>query len=309
MVYVVTDYFFARSFNQAIHSGYHPYLQLKPKEFVDRGWSGNTGHYMIVCLGGSTTEFPDSQGVDWPSRLEKLLNTNGNNVRYEVYNQGRQWYTTLHSLINYEVNIRQYRPNMVIVMHMINDLLHNADFSYFSFGKFRDDYGHFYGPLYRLMNRTNIVSKFFKTFHAIWYFRGREEITTDFFPWLIIFERNLNSIIDIAQLDGAQVVLMTEPFLVKERITANERNALIMLNVEAIGRDKRWSLETALNGMRKYNEKIREVAKSRGVYLIDLEKDIPKTLEYFKDDVHFTDKTFDIVAENIAKEASKILFR
>ncbi len=69
----------------------------------------------------------------------------------------------------------------------------------------------------------------------------------DVFPGLSVFEKKLSSIIDIARLDGAQVVLMTEPFLEKERMTESERNALKMLNFEAISRDKRWSLETALN--------------------------------------------------------------
>ena len=48
----------------------------------------------------------------------------------EVYSMGRQWYTSLHTFINYSVNLRQYKPQLIVVMQSINDLLHNADFGY-----------------------------------------------------------------------------------------------------------------------------------------------------------------------------------
>ena len=37
-------------------------------------------------------------------------------------------------------------------------------------------------------------------------------------------------------------------------------------------------------------------------YFLDLEAKIPKSLDYFYDDVHYTDKSFDIIADIIFEE-------
>ena len=154
--YPILNYFYNRSMDMENKlDQYHPYLQLVPNDFmVDE--SSNKNQCLIMCLGGSTTEFKDSTVTGWPKRVEDILQGQYHYKNIRIYNQGRQWYTTLHSLINYLVNLRQYKPDVLIVMHTINDLLHNADFSYFSHGSFREDYGHFYGPVNRIIRRKGI---------------------------------------------------------------------------------------------------------------------------------------------------------
>ena len=72
-----------------------------------------------------------------PTRVQARLRDADTARPVEVSNLGRQWYTSHHSLINYASNLRPLRPDVVVVMHAINDVLHNADFSYFSRGPFR----------------------------------------------------------------------------------------------------------------------------------------------------------------------------
>lgn len=298
--YPIANYFYNRATDMKNKlDQYHPYLQLVPGDFiVDEPFKEN--QYRIICLGGSTTEFKDSTNTGWPRRVEEILQRQYNNRNIKVYNQGRQWYTTLHSLINYQVNLRQYKPEVLIVMHTINDLLHNADFSYFSHGSFREDYGHFYGPVNRVIRRKGIEEFLWEKFKHSWYYKQRKIIDQTKFPGAISFERNLNTLIDLAEKDSTKIILMTQPSLYKKETTNDLKAVLYMLNNEAIGPHSKWSYQSALNGFKTYNSIVRKVAKYRGVILIDLEKVIPKTLAYFYDDVHYKYQTFDLVAKEVA---------
>ena len=301
---VVSSIYYGCSFRQNINE-YHPFLQLAPRSYQPRD-NDPSQTYRIFCLGGSTTEFTDKNRRGWPDRLEERLRRDSADRSIEVHNLGRQWYTTEHTLINYAVNLRQHRPNAVIVMHAINDLLVNADFCYYSFGKFAYDYRHFHGAVYRLIKRPTLWETIVSVFGKMWYFKGREIIRTAEFPGLLPFAQNLRTLIALARADSVQVILLTQPYLFKETMTPEEDAALIMLHVEAVGPDKEWDLWTALQGMRKYNDTVRQIAGEEHVPLIDLEQAIPKTLEYLSDDVHYREKTFDVIAGFLAGELRKI---
>jgi lysophospholipase L1-like esterase len=296
LLYPVADLRYHRAMAKR-HNQYkaHPFLQLTPAAQAARlGQPGDS--YRIFCLGGSTTEFADSSGRDWPSRVEENLKKRLGRSDIQVLNFGRQWYTTLHMLILYETNLRPYHPDAVILMETINDLLVNVDFSTFSGGPFRPDYGHFYGPLTRVFNHKGLIPATAEFLGHYWYFTPRTVVEQDSFPGLPSFKRNLNTLIDLARMDGTQVVLMTQPNLYSDSISTAGRRSLRMLNQEAIGPDKQWSYQTALNGFRQYREALLKIAAERGVIAIDLESAIPKTLEYFYDDVHYQNRSFDLVA-------------
>jgi len=296
IIYPVANTLFQRRHQTKELAAYHPYLQLKPNLPASRM---NDGTFTIFCLGGSTTEFKDKQGRGWTDRLEEDLQKEFNTDTIKVYNLGRQWYTTLHTLINYEANLRTLKPDVIIVMHAINDLLHNADFSYLSHGPFRNDYGHFYGPLNRIITEKDLPSLIGKVFDHLWYFKPRQVIDQDAFPGIVPFAGNLNTLIDLAEKDGVKVILMTQPSLYKEGITEQEKEQLRMLNYEAVGPEKQWSYSSVYRGFMLYNLKTSEIAESRHLPLIDLDARIPKTTEYFDDDVHYTVHGFDLVAQQI----------
>ncbi|MBN2544965.1 MAG: hypothetical protein JXB50_04145 [Spirochaetes bacterium] len=276
---------------------FHPYLQLMPNPLEK---IRNNNDLTIVCLGGSTTEFKNSKGIGWPDIVEKNLKLKLNRKDIKVINQGRQWYTTLHSFINYQTNIRSIKPDVIIVMHTINDLLHNADFSYFSQKDFRTDYGHFNGPISRIISQKTIFGFFMDIFKMYWYHKPREVIYQEEFKGEVSFEQNLNAIIDLAQLDNTKVVLLTQPSLYKRDPDKNILPHLYMLNNEAIGEKKQWAYDTALNGFLRYKDIILKTAEKRDVIYLDLDAVIPKTLDYFYDDVHYTDKAFELVGQKAA---------
>jgi len=302
LLYPVADHFYHIRTGKALSlHGYHPYLQLSPLPVSDADRSREHG-ISIFCLGGSTTEFRDDTGAGWPQRLETILGNESNSPDISVSNMGRQWYTTLHTLINYETNLRKYRPDVVIVMHAINDLLHNADFSYFSHGEFREDYGHFSGPVHRMLRHKSLIHFILENIGYFWYHEPRRTVEQTEFPGEGPFRRYIETLIDLADQDGTKVILMTQPSLYSAHIDDETKEHLYMLRNEAIGPSEKWSYDSVLRGFERYNAIIRDIARDRGVLLVDLEQQVPKNLDYLWDDVHYTKEGFDLVADVIARE-------
>jgi len=286
--------------NTNLRDNFHPYLQIAPPPFSLQETSSNTQPIRIVCLGGSTTGRTNTKGRQWTQMVEDKLRTLCPECNVEVYNQGVDWYTTLHSIINYTTNIRQYHPDIVVVMHGINDLMHNVDFGHLSSGAFRNDYGHYLGPLGDVIVSHGILGGLYGHFRMHWFAPSRQEIVVDKFPGAAPFRRNLETLFDMSQLDGAKFVILTEAYLYHPDLTPEEQRKLLMLKFEAHNATLGWNLKTAINGMREYDDLIRAVAKNRKANLVDLDAMIPRSLRYFLDDVHFTDESFDIVSENVS---------
>lgn len=289
---------------------YHPYLQLTPPDtdILNRLFSKNS--IKIFCLGGSTTEFKDNDHVGWPERLEKELRQRYNSDSIFVFNFGRQWYTTLHSLINYETNLRHHKPDVIILMHNVNDFIQNADFSYLSNGSFRGDYGHFVGPVVDILNlkNTGLFGRGWIKFRNFWYydFPAKKVIEQDSFPGLESYTRNINTLIDLAAIDNTKVILLTQPNIYSESMDEQMQKVCVTVNYEGAGKDKMWGYHTGYTGMRQYNERMKKISESRNTYFIDLEKYIPKSLDYFLDEVHYTDKSFPIISKTLAQEIIRL---
>ncbi|MCK4336574.1 MAG: SGNH/GDSL hydrolase family protein [Candidatus Aminicenantes bacterium] len=299
LVYPFVSYFYGASVINQNLDEYHPYLQIAPKDIPIPDGENTKNALRIFCLGGSTTEFPDTEGRDWSTRIQELLQNMYPEKHFEVYNLGRMWYTTLHSIINYSVNLRHHKPDILIAMHGINDLLQNADFCSYSFAPFAEDYRHFLGPVSQLVLHRSFLQSAVQVIRSIWYYKPRKVIDTDIFPGLVPFTRNLKTLCDLAKTDSIRIILLTQPHLYKESMSEEEKASFIMLKYEAVGPDIRWSTETARKGMNQYNNAVREVAKKEKVFLIDLEKSVPKNLDYFTDEVHYQDRTYDLIAGHI----------
>jgi lysophospholipase L1-like esterase len=306
--YPIAAYLYDSSYAQQMEK-YHPYLQIRPHS--PPALDEREKIFLIMCLGGSTTEFKDDSGNGWPERLQRLLPAEIRGRRTVVMNMGRQWYTTQHTLMNYQLNLRHLRPDMIILMQSVNDMLVNADFSYISHGEFRPDYGHFYGPVNRLIDRKGLIEFFVDLTAGLWNYERREEVTTTEFPGLASFERNVRTLIDLTALDGTSLVLMSEPHLFREGLSDAERKSLHLLNYQSVGPKKLWTVQTAQAGMDAYNGKLQQLAMEHGLVFLDLDKDIPKTFEHFYDEVHYRPGSFDLVASSVAKRllaAGDILF-
>lgn len=301
---VASSRYAARS-QAALRAMYHPYLQLSPRPVALPDPKGDA--LWVFCLGGSTTEFTDGDGRGWPERVEAILQRECGGRPVRVFNMGRQWYTSLHVLIYYETLLREHHPDAIVFMEAINDLLHNADFSDFSQGPFREDYGHFLGPLSRFITRRSLLRQMGAEVAGVWAPDRRVRVESSDFPGLVPYRRNLGTLIDLAERDGTRVILMTQPTLLKEGMTPEEESLLLMVNTEAVGPSARWTPRTAREGMRAYNAVIREVAAERGAYLIDLEATLPRDTRHFCDEVHYRSEGFEVVAAQVSRELERAL--
>lgn len=82
------------------------------------------GVFRVVCLGGSSTYGigPSSTFTNWPVVLQEELNRRGLARPVEVLNLGLQGYSTFESQINLALRGVEFRPDLVLVYHTINDL-------------------------------------------------------------------------------------------------------------------------------------------------------------------------------------------
>ncbi|MCB0354607.1 MAG: SGNH/GDSL hydrolase family protein [Bdellovibrionales bacterium] len=286
-------------------SQFHSLLQLKPPQYSP----ARDASTRIVFLGGSTTAWGDSAGIGWTDRVNEKLKDQFPNEKLDVANEAKEWFTSQHSLTHFSANIRHHHPNIVVVMHAINDLLVNADFSSFSIGPFREDYGHFLGPMRDIIRPHTLLGYFRTKMDAFWYHQPREVITPEFYPGLTPFRRNLTTLNELVRSSGGTLIVMNQPNLYRGDLNPEELEKLYMLNVEAVGENERWSFAAAQKGMKAYNQASREVAEQEGIVFIDLESIVPKSLEFFTDDVHYTDKAFPLIADRVSQSVAQLIPR
>lgn len=231
--------------------------------FHDREWAVDRDPDVvrILCLGGSTTEGgADGSGVDaFPRQLELYLN-HVTERRFEVFNCGISGWTTAETLVAYFLLLQDFRPDVVILHHAVNDVAARLG------AEFRPDYGHFrkvwetprLGSLDRLLTRHSDL--------YLWLRRGRGElphigdlISRSPQPGAGLvpetrssFVRNIQTVADHARGRGALVVLATMPL--SPEVVAERPN-----NVHA-------------QGAREHNELLRGLVAENGYLLCDLEQ-------------------------------------
>ena len=62
----------------------------------------------------------NEDGLHWPLWTERTLRTDGLPVR--VYNSGMSAYTTAHTLVRLAFDVLDFAPDIVVVLHNVNDL-------------------------------------------------------------------------------------------------------------------------------------------------------------------------------------------
>lgn len=83
-----------------------------------------SGAYTILCLGESTTALGGESA--YPRQLEKILNSNQDKIQFTVINKGIPAITTSHIVLHLEKYLTQYRPQIVITMMGVNDVLESS---------------------------------------------------------------------------------------------------------------------------------------------------------------------------------------
>jgi len=280
---------------------FDPFLQRRPQDLAAQyPIQRPPGGLRVLALGGSTTRnrtLPPAER--YCAVLEELLARRYPGRTVEVLNAGQDWWTTKHSLINYVTYAHQWQPDVVVVMHAINDLGRSFSHPNFALGPYDDMWGNYYAQAIngaRGLSFEGSLLKYRLRFLAqAWYSTLRFE-DTDFplahYRSMGPFRQNLGRIVDRVRDDGARVVLVTQPFLYKDRMPAEELDTLFAAYefLEGTGRLRARHASTAslARAMEAFNQVVREVAAEEEVPLAEAARAMKKDLDVHIDDVHYT---------------------
>ncbi len=298
-------------------------MEFKINEFGFRSSSMKTAAkpgrtYRIFFLGGSTTEelfLPEEK--TFPSLVEKKLSGALPGKRFECINGGISGYLAADTLSLLIYKVLYYEPDLVLVTLGANDLLYGTLPTYDPIR--RPDYRKTIYDAYleespsktlarflkhsqflklikrRLVNRLfpPAEEKYKNPFEQYEAFR-RSRLTRPFTPIeqsksLEDFLEHLREMIAVARTRGVRFILMTEPFVYQEKLDAAVNERLWMGWLGSVShRPINLSPDFLAREMNRFDDAVRELARKEGVELIDLEREIPKDLVHFYDDVHLT---------------------
>ena len=88
---------------------------------------------------------------------------------------------------------------------------------------------------------------------------------------------------------GVRLIFMTEPFVYQKNLPPEIDEKLWIGWLGAIRSLKiNLSPDFLLREMNRFNDAVRALSRKHQIELIDLEREIPKDLDHFYDDVHFS---------------------
>ncbi|MBN1937922.1 MAG: SGNH/GDSL hydrolase family protein, partial [Anaerolineae bacterium] len=269
------------------------------------------GTYRIVVLGGSTTENKHTyelKGYHCPLLVQQQLREQLGRDDIEAINIANSAYATPHALILLELDVLSWQPDLIVVSHNVNDLLAaywpNPTFDY------ANKYSHpFYGvpDIEHIYTPANIV---FQHSQLYWVVRDGVEQLTASGEWPPLqrrsygseppalvagaFERNLRSIVALAQANGIDVLLGTQPLQPSEPYFLRHMAYKSYNDVVVYPEHDEF-----VQHHRAFNEIIRRVARETGVYLADNDPVLNGEERYFIDFVHYTPLGVTRLAENV----------
>jgi lysophospholipase L1-like esterase len=311
-------------------SEYHPYLQAVPEPTGDSymqinrwGFRGENiekekppGAYRIFVLGGSTVYCDRVKFEQSHCRiLEKLLQAAYPDVKIEVQNAGMHWHTSEHSLIKFLTDIQDFQPDAIVVFHGINDLCRSFSPPSYARPGYHDDYRHYYGAVARMVESNggdrplidsfalNTLTSFVSRY---WFSDFRNPVHVPERPvseWksLPAFRRNLRSLSDTVQSQGIALVVASQPSFYKTEMSQEELARLELTNSICRDIEFRPDRNSLIAGMQAFNAASRQIADQTGALFVDLAAAVPKTTEFFVDDVHYLPAGNRVVGETLAR--------
>jgi hypothetical protein len=232
----------------------------------------------IACIGNSTT-------VDYPSLLEQLLNKSCPQAKFQALNFGLGWWSSLHSTVNFIMNVIDFNPDYVVLHDNCND--HN----YRGYQGLRGDAAHAYRTLsipptpdvywsrlfvlYRIM--AILVKRRFPNLIKRHYSMEQSILKPDkkyhlYNPGeLYIIERNIETLYAVSKHRSIRLCLMTLPFS----------------NVLKYGEEHDRVYRPHITNV---NEMLRQKAAQYELPLIDAEQLITGEEDLFWDPVHVVKK-------------------
>ncbi len=256
----------------------HPYMAFTRSDthYGDKGIHIFDKHFTfnkpkntirIACIGGSTTHNTH------PRLMDEYLERDFNGQQYEVLDFGCASWTSQESLINYTLRVQDFQPDFVLIHHGVNDIRPRIYQDYFV------DYSHFRTAW---KDQTGFILRFFAcysfTVNSILYMKGTTPFDIQNYvskqlpvtevnvnppdSTLHVFQRNIDSMVTLAQAGGASVIL-----------------APISYHPE-------WMSEMETNMLKQHSRFLLEYAEEHQLPVIDTRSLFQDKLEWFADKVH-----------------------
>jgi lysophospholipase L1-like esterase len=331
---------FARSVYAEVHRRPpHPFLQVLPAGQVDHvndeGFRGDAitpakapHTFRLFTLGGSTTLGVTNAYEDsYPFLLQQLLRARHPGHIIEVENAGAAWYTTAHNVVSYDLRVRRFHPDAIVFFEAVNDLMRSFSPPWFGHGPFKHDYSHYLGPYARL-NGPDVE---FPTAPASWLDRwlvwrmAKRSIAREPTPFnqrdpdnvarlaasmkavddvefrsVDSFREYYDTLIRRVTSDGSVFIAASQPSVYSVSVPEAQRPATYFGPIFCAENARYPSMTAMVRGMTLFNDTARSVASAEHVPFVDLAAAVPKTAEYFSDDVHLRASANRLVAERVA---------
>jgi hypothetical protein len=201
-----------------------------------------------------------------------------------------------------------WEPDLVIIMHAINDLSRSFSPRDWAVGEYDELWSHSYGPAIKgarpglLTYRQYLYKKYLSDFGYAWYstlrYVGEREKEIDYplerYISIGKFEHYLDLLLKYIRQNGSDVLIVSQPSIYKEDVKDYEAVYMTLrwhifntpLNEAQIEYPSALSLKKAMDEVNGIAEKL---SLSKGVLFVDAAKILPKDTDHFRDDLHYTD--------------------
>ncbi|MBL8821829.1 MAG: hypothetical protein JNJ77_04510 [Planctomycetia bacterium] len=292
---------------------FDPYLQARPVamdasrlEQLQQQRSKPDRPFLIITLGGSTS-------LHYPELLLNELRRQYPNRSFELLNLAQNSYTVKHALIRYCTHFDQWQPDLVIGLFGINEMIRSFSPEGLAVGPYDDEWSHFFYVAYPAVRLPTLESRIYDRLQFSWYRSLRvHEVDSplDAYRARATYGRHLKRLCQWMILHNTPCLLMTQPTLYKTDNTEAEKNTFMMQKVECLVRHQYFHQEypssaTLSKVMHDYNQTLLHVSGADGVQSFDLDRAIPKSLDYLYDDCHYTVKGNRLVVETMIKALVK----
>jgi lysophospholipase L1-like esterase len=284
------------------------------------------GNLRIICLGASTTDQTTQNTEDtWSGILETKLRQEFKTNGIEVAAYGRGGERAYHILKYAKNELLDYQPDLVILLLGFNHLrsMGGPGYQYTTFQEptsseiENEAKKKHFKDVTQLGRRLLIFEHKAKSIWALltgksfeFHSRKLPELRKRYqgLPFVEIpvrepdpiheFSDTMSALLEFLVKSGIDVIVLGQPVIWKEDMSGEEM-ASLHFSLNTPNGEVRPGTYWLEREMSQYNEVQRQLADRFNADFIDLNSKIPKTLDYFFDDCHFTDRGSRQVAEEI----------
>ena len=119
------------------------------------------------------------------------------------------------------------------------------------------------------------------------------------------YRRNISMLADMARLRAIRLIFVTDPAIWKDQMSEAEKAILSSGSIGSFKSGRYYSTRVLFQGLNLYNNEILSFCTEKGLECLDLALAMPKTMEYFTDDIHLTDAGCAFTAKYIAEALTK----